>query len=139
MGVHHSVSDKELDSACKAALIYEDIQALPLKYETKLDEEATVLSGGQKQRLTIARALLSSAHVLVFDESTSSLDPLTERRIIDNLIRIKNRTMIFIAHRLSIAKRVDRIIVMHDGKIVEEGNHQELLSKHQDYYDLWNA
>ncbi len=88
MGVHHSVSDKELDSACKAALIYEDIQALPLKYETKLDEEATVLSGGQKQRLTIARALLSSAHVLVFDESTSSLDPLTERRIIDNLIRM---------------------------------------------------
>lgn len=139
MGTNRSVSDSEIDSACKAALIYTDIQEMPLGYQTKLDEEATALSGGQKQRLTIARALLSSAHVLIFDESTSSLDPLTEKRIIDNLLRIKDRTMIFIAHRLSIAKRVNKIVVMRDGKIVEEGSHQELLRKHQDYYDLWNA
>lgn len=139
MGTNRPVSDRELDNACKAALIYNDIQEMPLGYQTKLDEEATALSGGQKQRLTIARTLLSSAHVLIFDESTSSLDPLTEKQIIDNLLRIKDRTIIFIAHRLSIAKRVSRVIVMKKGKIVEEGNHQELLKKHQDYYDLWNA
>lgn len=139
MGTNRRISDRELDNACKAALIYNDIHEMPLGYQTKLDEEATALSGGQKQRLTIARTLLSSAHVLIFDESTSSLDPLTEKQIIDNLLRIKDRTIIFIAHRLSIAKRVNRVIVMKKGKIVEAGNHQELLKKHQDYYDLWNA
>ena len=139
MGLDHEVSAEEIDNACKLALIYNDIQEMPLKYETKLDEEATALSGGQKQRLTIARALLTSARVLIFDESTSSLDPITEKRIVENLLSIKDRTMIFIAHRLSIAKKVNRVVVMRDGKIIEQGTHQELLNHHQEYYNLWNA
>ncbi|MRG89002.1 peptide cleavage/export ABC transporter [Limosilactobacillus reuteri] len=139
MGLDREVSIEEIDNACKLALIYNDIQEMPLKYETKLDEEATVLSGGQKQRLTLARALLTSARVLIFDESTSSLDPITEKRIVENLLSIKDRTMIFIAHRLSIAKKVNRVVVMRDGKIIEQGTHQELLNHHQEYYNLWNA
>lgn len=139
MGLDHEVSAEEIDNACKLALIYNDIQEMPLKYETKLDEEATALSGGQKQRLTIARALLTSAHVLIFDESTSSLDPITEKRIVENLLEIEDRTMIFIAHRLSIAKKVNKVVVMRDGKIIEQGTHQELLNHHQEYYNLWNA
>lgn len=139
MGLDREVSVEEIDNACKLALIYNDIQEMPLKYETKLDEEATALSGGQKQRLTIARALLTSARVLIFDESTSSLDPITEKRIVENLLEIEDRTMIFIAHRLSIAKKVNRVVVMRDGKIIEQGTHQELLNHHQEYYNLWNA
>lgn len=139
LGLRREVSSAEIDRACRLAMIYDDIHELPLKYETKLDEEATVLSGGQKQRLTVARALLSSATVLIFDESTSSLDPLTERALVDNLLQIKDRTMIFIAHRLAIAKKVDHIVVMQDGKIVDRGSHQELLSHKREYYDLWNA
>ncbi|ANU52260.1 peptide cleavage/export ABC transporter [Limosilactobacillus reuteri] len=136
MGLDREVSAEEIDNACKLALIYNDIQEMPLKYETKLDEEATALSGGQKQRLTIARALLTSARVLIFDESTSSLDPITEKRIVENLLSIKDRTMIFIAHRLSIAKKVNKVVVMRDGKIIEQGTHQELLNHHQEYYNL---
>lgn len=139
MGLDREVSAEEIDNACKLALIYNDIQEMPLKYETKLDEEATALSGGQKQRLTIARALLTSARVLIFDESTSSLDPITEKRIVEHLLEIEDRTMIFIAHRLSIAKKVNKVVVMRDGKIIEQGTHQELLNHHQEYYDLWNA
>lgn len=139
MGLDREVSAEEIDNACKLALIYNDIQEMPLKYETKLDEEATALSGGQKQRLTIARALLTSARVLIFDESTSSLDPITEKRIVENLLSIKDRTMIFIAHRLSIAKKVNKVVVMRDGKIIEQGTHQKLLNHHQEYYNLWNA
>ncbi|MDY3299358.1 MAG: peptide cleavage/export ABC transporter [Limosilactobacillus reuteri] len=139
MGLDHEISAEEIDNACKLALIYNDIQEMPLKYETKLDEEATALSGGQKQRLTIARALLASARVLIFDESTSSLDPITEKRIVENLLEIEDRTMIFIAHRLSIAKKVNKVVVMRDGKIIEQGTHQELLNHHQEYYNLWNA
>lgn len=139
MGLDREVSAEEIDNACKLALIYNDIQEMPLKYETKLDEEATALSGGQKQRLTIARALLTSARVLIFDESTSSLDPITEKRIVENLLEIEDRTMIFIAHRLSIAKKVNKVVVMRDGKIIEQGTHQELLNYHQEYYNLWNA
>ena len=139
MGLDREVSAEEIDNACKLALIYNDIQEMPLKYETKLDEEATALSGGQKQRLTIARALLTSARVLIFDESTSSLDPITEKRIVENLLEIEDRTMIFIAHRLSIAKKVNKVVVMRDGKIIEQGTHQELLNHHQEYYNLWNA
>ena len=89
--------------------------------------------------MTIARALLTSAHVLIFDESTSSLDPITEKRIVENLLEIEDRTMIFIAHRLSIAKKVNKVVVMRDGKIIEQGTHQELLNHHQEYYNLWNA
>lgn len=139
LGLNRQVSQEELDTVCKKAMIYNDIQKMPLKYETRLDEEASSLSGGQKQRLTIARALLSTAHVLIFDESTSSLDPITESKIVSNILKIKNKTIIFIAHRLSIAKKVNNIIVLKDGKIVENDNHNNLLKNKKYYYDLWTA
>lgn len=104
-----------------------------------MDENAKVLSGGQKQRLTIARAILSPASVLIFDESTSGLDTITEKKVIDNLMKLQDKTIIFIAHRLSVAKRADDIVVIDDGKIVEEGNHNKLMANKGYYYDLVNS
>jgi ATP-binding cassette, subfamily C, bacteriocin exporter len=106
---------------------------LPQIWQTKLSESGSILSGGQKQRLAIARALLSPAKVLIFDESTSSLDTITERKIVDRLLAMTDRTIIFVAHRLTIAAKTEQIVVMDHGAIVEQGNHTELLAK-QGYY-----
>ena len=111
---------------------------MPLQYDTILDEEGHTLSGGQKQRLTIARALLSPAKVLILDESTSGLDTLTEKKLIENLIGMSDKTIIFIAHRLAVAEKTDTIFVLNNGTIVEQGTHQELLSKKGFYYKLVN-
>ena len=116
--------------------IYDEINNLPLQFETKLDENAKILSGGQKQRLTIARALLSPAKVLILDEVTSGLDTITEKKVVDNLMKLTDKTIIFIAHRLAIAQRTDNIVVIDHGQIVEHGNHEELMKKHGFYYNL---
>ncbi|MBP5844879.1 ATP-binding cassette domain-containing protein, partial [Lactiplantibacillus plantarum] len=116
-----------------------DINKMAMQYQTKLDENGNTLSGGQRQRLTIARALLSPAQVLIFDESTSGLDAITEKQLIDNLVAMTDKTIIFIAHRLSIAKRTNHIIVLHDGRVAEEGTHAALLNEHGYYYDLINS
>lgn len=105
--------------ACQMAAIHDEIMALPAGYETILDEQATILSGGQKQRLAIARSLLSPALMLILDESTSNLDPLTEAKITNNLLSLPDRTIIFIAHRLAVAKKAERILVFANGTIVE--------------------
>lgn len=139
LGLNRQVSHEQVVRACQAALIYDDIKKLPLGFETVLDEESRTLSGGQVQRLTIARALLSDAHVLIFDESTSNLDPLTEKRVVDNILKIKDKTIIFIAHRLSIAKKVNNIVVLLNGRIVEQGSHRELIANKKYYYDLFTA
>lgn len=125
--------------ACKIAMIDTDIAKMPLQLKTELDENANILSGGQKQRITIARALLSPAQVLIFDESTSGLDAITEKKLIDNLMKLKSKTIIFIAHRLSIAKRTNNILVLDSGKIVEKGRYDELLAKKGYYYNLVNS
>ncbi len=117
-------------------MIDKDIEKMPLQYDTKLDETGSILSGGQRQRITIARALLSPAKVLILDEATSGLDAITERKLVDNLMNLKDMTIIFIAHRLSIARRTNNIVVLNDGKIVEQGTHQELMKRHGFYYDL---
>ncbi|MGN1407656.1 peptide cleavage/export ABC transporter [Lactobacillus sp.] len=132
------ISDQQLVDACKAAEIYQDIDDLPLRFDTQLDEQGKMLSGGQKQRLAIARALLSPATVLIFDETTSGLDTITESKIVRNLLQIPNKTIIFVAHHLSIAQLSDRVIVLHQGKIVEHGKPQELLDHHSYYYNLIN-
>ena len=100
---------------------------MPEKYHTKLRENSLQFSEGQKQRLVIARAVLSKAKVLILDESTSNLDIVTEKKIISNLLKLNDRTIIFIAHRMSVVKKINNIIVLDSGKIIESGNHDELL------------
>lgn len=111
---------------------------MPLGYNTHLEEEGENLSGGQKQRLVIARALLSPAKVLILDESTSSLDVITEKQIINNLLDIQNKTIIFISHNISTAKLINNIIVMSNGKIIEKGTHEDLINNHSLYYKMSN-
>lgn len=108
-------------------MIYKDIEKMPLQFDTRLDETGSILSGGQ--RVTIARALLSPAKVLILDEATSGLDAITERKLVDNLMKLKSKTIIFIAHSLTIAERTNNIVVLSNGKIVEQGTHKELISK----------
>lgn len=136
LGNKEGTKSNDIFMACKIAMIADDIAKMPLQYNTHLDEDATILSGGQKQRIAIARSLLSPAKILILDESTSSLDTITEKQLVKNLLKIKDRTIIFIAHRLSIAHDTDNIIVLDSGKLVEQGSHQELLNKHGYYYDL---
>jgi ATP-binding cassette subfamily B protein len=98
------------------------------------------LSGGQRQRLAIARALLNDPAIIVFDEATSDVDTETEERIQASIDRlVEDRTAFVIAHRLSTIRDADRIVVMDDGEIVEQGAHAELLGEHGEYADLWHA
>lgn len=136
MGNRADATQDDIIEACKMAMIYKDIEKMPLQFETRLDETGSILSGGQRQRLTIARALLSPAKVLILDEATSGLDAITERKLVDNLMKLTDKTIIFIAHRLAIAQRTNDIVVLSDGKIVEHGSHQELMDKKGYYYDL---
>jgi len=103
-----------------------------------LTSDGTGISGGQRQRIALARALLTDAPILILDEATSSLDILTEKRIVDNLMNL-DKTLIFIAHRLTIAERVEKVIVLDRGKIVEEGNHDDLLARNSFYAHLVNC
>lgn len=136
LGNRAQIELADIRQACKLALIDTDIERMPLQYRSLLDENGNVLSGGQRQRITIARALLSPAEVLIFDESTSGLDAITEKKLVDNLVNLKDKTIIFIAHRLAIAKRTNNILVLHQGKLVEQGTHAELIQKQGYYYDL---
>ena len=111
---------------------------MPLNYQTELTSDGTGISGGQRQRIALARALLTDASTLILDEATSSLDILTEKRIVDNLMNL-DKTLIFIAHRLTIAERVEKVIVLDRGKIVEEGNHDDLLARNSFYTHLVNC
>ena len=136
LGSRPDITEEDVLKACQIAEIESEIEQLPLQFETKMDENAKILSGGQKQRLTIARALLSPAKVLIFDEATSGLDTITEKKVVDNLMKLKNKTIIFIAHRLAIAQRTNNIVVVDHGQIVEQGSHDELMQKHGFYYNL---
>lgn len=138
LGNRPNITIEDIIEACTIAEINQDIEKMPLQFETLLDEDGNTLSGGQKQRLTIARALLSPAKVLIFDESTSGLDTITESRLVEHLIALKDKTIIFIAHRLSIAKKTNNVIVMENGHIVESGTHTELVEKKGTYYQLIN-
>ncbi|HGS0706997.1 TPA: cysteine peptidase family C39 domain-containing protein [Streptococcus pneumoniae] len=106
-------------------------------YQTQLSDGAG-LSGGQKQRIALARALLTKSPVLILDEATSGLDVLTEKKVIDNLMSLTDKTILFVAHRLSIAERTNRVIVLDQGKIIEVGSHQELMQAQGFYHHLFN-
>lgn len=133
-------TDEEVIEAAKAAHVHRFVQTLPSGYNMELNEEASNVSQGQKQLLTIARAILADPKILILDEATSSVDTRTEVRIqkaMDNLM--KGRTSFVIAHRLSTIRDADLILVMKDGDIVEQGNHEELLEKNGFYADLYNS
>lgn len=127
LGLDDATMD-DIIEASKMAQAHDFINELPLRYETRLEENGTNLSGGQRQRLAIARAMLKKPDILVLDEATSNLDAITERAL-DRTIHefAKDMTTIFIAHRLSTIKNCDRIYVMEKGKIVEQGTHRELI------------
>lgn len=133
-------TDEEVIAAAKAAHAHHFIQTLPGGYQMELNEDASNVSQGQKQLLTIARAILADNPIMILDEATSSVDTRTEARIqkaMNNLM--KGRTSFVIAHRLSTIKDADVILVMKDGDIVEQGNHEELLSKGGFYAELYNS
>lgn len=132
-------TDDEIIQAARRANAWEFIDKLPEKLETMVGERGVKLSGGQRQRIAIARAILKDAPILVLDEATSALDSESEKLIQDSLTNLmKNRTSIVIAHRLSTIAKLDRIIVLDDGKIVEDGTHAELLAKNGIYAKLWS-
>lgn len=133
-------TDEEVIAAAKAAHAHHFISTLPGGYQMELNEDASNVSQGQKQLLTIARAILADNPILILDEATSSVDTRTEERIqkaMNNLM--KGRTSFVIAHRLSTIKDADIILVMKDGDIIEQGNHEELLAKGGFYADLYNS
>ncbi|WP_117282111.1 peptide cleavage/export ABC transporter [Streptococcus intermedius] len=137
LGMNQIFSQKEIIRACEIAEIRSDIEQMPMGYQTELSDGAG-LSGGQKQRIALARALLTKSPILILDEATSGLDVLTEKKVIDNLMGLKDKTIIFVAHRLSISKRTNQVIVLDKGQIIETGSHAELMERQGFYHHLFN-
>lgn len=138
LGSNPKTKKEDVLRAVELAEIKEDIEKMPLNFHTEITSDGFGISGGQRQRIALARALLTDSSILILDEATSSLDNLTEQKIIKNLLEL-DKTIIFIAHRLKIAEYAERIIVLEKGNIVEEGNHKELLKKKGYYSKLINS
>ena len=132
-------SQPDIQAAADAANIAQDIESFPEGYNTTVGERGITLSGGQKQRTAIARALLRSPRILILDDALSSVDTHTEDKILNHLREImQGRTTIFISHRVSTVRNADRIAVLHQGRIVELGTHDQLIARNGYYTDLYN-
>ncbi len=145
-GVSHEVSTEggetsldDIKAAAEAANIADDIESFPEGYNTTVGERGITLSGGQKQRTAIARALLRSPRILILDDALSSVDTHTEDKILNHLREVmRGRTTIFISHRVSTVRNADSIAVLHQGRIVEQGTHDQLIARNGYYTDLYN-
>ncbi len=133
-----NATDEEVIIAAKNARVHRDISEFKKQYETVLGERGITLSGGQKQRVSIARAIIKDPKILIFDDSLSAVDTETEEAILNNLIEIsKNKTTIIVTHRISSAKNADKIFILEDGKIIQQGTHNQLLNQQGFYKDLY--
>ena len=131
-------SPSEVEAAAKLAQIHDFLVSLPNGYNTHVGERGLKLSGGEKQRIAIARTILKQPRVLLFDEATSALDTHTEQEIQKSLDEVsKNHTTLVIAHRLSTVVNADEILLLEEGRIIERGNHQDLLELNRQYASLW--
>jgi ATP-binding cassette subfamily B protein len=134
-----NASEEEMMAAAKMARCYDFIEKLPKKYDTLVGERGIKLSGGERQRVAIARAILENAPILLLDEATSALDSESEHLIQEAMEELmRNKTVIVIAHRLSTIMKMDKIMVIEGGKIIEKGSHNELLLKNGEYAKLWD-
>ena len=133
-----AVTDEEIGQAAKDAAVYQNIIGFEQQFETMLGERGITLSGGQKQRVSIARALIKSPQMLIFDDCLSAVDTKTEEEILSNLGKLMNgRTSILIAHRISTIKNADKILVLDNGRIIEEGTHEALLKSGKSYAEMY--
>ena len=131
-------TDEEVKEAAKNASVHKNIKNFPRDYDTVLGERGITLSGGQKQRVSIARAIIHDPRILLFDDCLSAVDTETEEEILGNLFRIcKDKTTIIVSHRISSAKNADRIIILEDGAIVQQGSHQQLIQQGGYYKELY--
>ena len=136
-----NATDEEIEAACREANCDSFIRRMEKGYDTPTGENGNLLSGGERQRISIARAILKNSPILLLDEATASLDienELAVKQAIANLLKAK-KTVVMIAHTLSIVKNADQILVVSDGKIAEAGTHDELLAKGGKYAAMWNA
>lgn len=131
-----TVSEEVIYDVLRKVSMYDFVQSLPMKLNTVISENGFNFSGGQKQRLALARAIIGKKTMLFLDEATSSLDNLTEKRVVDYLSEV-SQTKIVIAHRLGTIKNSDKIIVLKNGKVAEIGNHQQLMAKKGEYYNMY--
>jgi ATP-binding cassette subfamily B protein len=131
-------TDEEVIVAAKKAVVHDNIMGFSKQYETVLGERGITLSGGQKQRVSIARAIIKDPEILLFDDCLSAVDTETEEQILNNLLAIaKDKTTIIVSHRVSSAKNADKIVVIAEGRIIEEGTHNQLLNQQGYYADLY--
>jgi ATP-binding cassette subfamily C protein CydC len=136
---HPSMTQQEMEAAARDVQIHEFIASLPKGYDTFIGEQGLRLSGGERQRLAIARTLLKDAPILILDEPTANLDPMTEQQVLNTLFAImRGKTTLLITHRLVGMENMDEILVMDHGGIIERGVHSELLNKNGLYRRLWD-